>query len=74
MADRPSEWTTGRPNLVAAYPAHVPMGLPLPSSLATDDASPGHAVDVSSGDLADRSAAPWPPPAPATTTVEVLAP
>jgi hypothetical protein len=28
---RPDPWLTGRPNLVAAYPAHIPMGLPLPA-------------------------------------------
>ena len=34
--DRPAAWVTTKPNLVAAYPGHVPMGLPLP---ATDDTS-----------------------------------
>ena len=39
---RPDSWATGRPNLVAAYPAHVPMGLPLPADepASTPTASP----------------------------------
>ena len=28
--ERPAAWISSRPNLVAAYPGHVPMGLPLP--------------------------------------------
>ena len=35
--ERPSAWITGRPNLVAAFPSHVPMGLPLPKPPSTDD-------------------------------------
>lgn len=28
--ERPAAWVTTNPNLVAAYPDHIPMGLPLP--------------------------------------------
>ena len=39
--DRPTSWETGRPNLIAAYPAHIPMGLPLPNHPISD-----HPVEV----------------------------
>ena len=32
MSDRPAAWVTAKPNLVAAFPAHIPMGLPLPTA------------------------------------------
>ena len=34
--DRPAAWVTTKPNLVAAFPAHVPMGLPLPTVPESD--------------------------------------
>lgn len=42
MADepeRPAGWHTAKVNLVAAFPAHVPMGLPLPTPTPEDDKS-----------------------------------
>ena len=35
--ERPAAWITGRPNLVAAFPTHVPMGLPLPAKEQKED-------------------------------------
>jgi hypothetical protein len=35
--DRPAAWVTTKPNLVAAFPAHVPMGLPLPEPTQEPD-------------------------------------
>lgn len=35
--ERPAAWISSRPNLVAAYPGHVPMGLPLPKPPADKD-------------------------------------
>ena len=30
--ERPAAWQTTKPNLVAAFPEHIPMGLPLPTT------------------------------------------
>lgn len=36
-SERPSGWATAEANLVAGYPCHVPMGLPLPVRETDDD-------------------------------------
>lgn len=35
--ERPAAWVSAKPNLVAAYPSHVPMGLPLPTPEDDDE-------------------------------------